>query len=60
MVGVYEIRNKVNSSVSPYNEILLLKTIKALQGRNKDLQDHYINIWEELNNKKFDKNLLVF
>ncbi len=60
MVAVYEIKNKVTSSITPYNEILLLKTIKALNGRNKDLQDHYINIWEELNNKKFDKSMLVF
>ena len=58
MVGIYEIKNPVNNNSVGYNETAILKTIKALSGRNKPLQDYYVELWENLEGKKFNKEHL--
>lgn len=55
MVGIYTINNTQNNSNTPLNETLILKTIKSLDNRHKELSNKWIEIWEELENKRFDK-----
>jgi len=56
MVGIYTITNTETKNNTPINETLLLKTIKSLDGRHKELSVKWIEIWEDLESKKFDKN----
>lgn len=58
MVQTYTIKNDYENTSSPYNEIQLLKTIKALEGRNNELRDIYISIYENLTEHKFTKEAL--
>ena len=58
MVGVFLILNEENKNRVPYNETAILKTIKKLDGRDGTLRDYYINMWENLMGKKFNKKYL--
>ena len=56
MTSIYKIKNENNRNSIPYNELLLLKTIKSLENRNKELSDKYILLWENLEGKPFDRS----
>ena len=58
MVGTFKIMDEIERTTTPYNEIILLKTIKALKGRNDDLRNIYIRIYEDLTEKEFNEKLL--
>jgi hypothetical protein len=58
MVGIYKITNEENGNNVPYNETALLKVIKGLEGRNKPLQEYYIDLWENLHGRRFTKKHL--
>lgn len=58
MSNIYKIINEDTDLKVYYNEISILKTIKALDGRHKGLYEYYIELWENLEGKRFNKALL--
>ena len=58
MVGIYKITNEENNNDVTFNETALLKVIKHLDGRNRPLQEYYIELWENLEGKRFSKKHL--
>lgn len=58
MTSLYTIINDNSGVKCPFSEKAILEVIKSLQGRNKKLQEHYIEKWEILEGKKFDKKYL--
>lgn len=53
-MNIYYIINEETKVKIPFNETALLKVIKTTYKRNKPLYDYYVNIWENLEGKKFD------
>lgn len=58
MSSLYIIINETSGVKCPFSEKAILEVIKSLQGRNKKLREHYIDKWEKLEGKKFDKKYL--
>ena len=58
MVKLFKINDEINKTTTTYNEILLLKTLIALESRNKNLYLEYVRIYEDLFETKFDKDIL--
>lgn len=58
MVSILKIINEDNNKSVPFNETAILKVIKSLEGRNKPLQDYYIDLWENLEGKRFNNKQL--
>lgn len=56
----YKIINEKNGNVEYINDKLLLNTIKKLYGRDKTHQKYFIELWENLEGKKFTKKELEF
>ena len=50
--------NPSNNKEFETNSLIILKTIKKLNGRNEGLQKKFIIMWEELEGKKFHKKEL--
>jgi len=59
MSSIYIINNSENKTYIEYNDMLLLETIKVLLQRKKPLALKYIDIWEELEGKKFSEKYLL-
>jgi len=58
MVSFYKIINKKNNRETEFNEITLLKIIAVLKDRNIMLYNLLIEIYEQLEGEKFNKELL--
>lgn len=54
MVSIYKMTNDANNHSVKTNERLIFKTLKALKVRNPNLCKDWIELWEELEGKKFD------
>lgn len=55
MVEFYKIINDENKNQAPINSRLILVTIKSVDKRNKKVYDDWVEIYEILTGKKFDK-----
>jgi len=58
MVSIYYIIKEDEEKKIPFNETALLKIIKGLHNRNKPLYNYYVNLWENLEGKKFSEKYL--
>jgi len=55
MGDILKIINEDTGLSVPFNEIALLKAIKSFDGRNKKDYDYYVDKWENLTGRRFDK-----
>jgi len=55
MVEFYKILDEENRNSIPINSKLLIKTIKSVDGRNKEVYSDWVEIYETLTGKKFNK-----
>ena len=58
MTSIYYIINSETNIKVPFNETALLKIIKSTEKRNKPLYNYYVNLWENLEGKRFNAKFL--